>query len=287
MWSTSSTRPCALTSDGSLYVRQGANSTPFYGEASIVQSLNWAVTAAFGIQQNSSTSYSFFLNTGATPGVGFFNVQSQSAFTYVGTTSASGPTGCYIYPTLLFQQGVSTEGEATFTADLLQAYAFRSLYNTFTFQNASLATIFYIASAGSTLSSPLTCSDDVTCGTAGSASTLTLVGGTSGHNFLRAAADNTVSINANNVAVFSCNGTLLNLPTDITSTTAAASKTFILESTNAVGTPAFVMKCRGTVQSTILQSNAFLTFAAQASTLSPRLDCVQWHFNHHGYDHFQ
>ena len=95
------------TSNGSASVRVGANSTPFYGEASIAQSLNWAVSAAFGIQQNTSTSYSFFFNTGTTPGVGFFTVQSQSAFTYSGTTSASGPTGCFIYPTLLFQQGIS------------------------------------------------------------------------------------------------------------------------------------------------------------------------------------
>ena len=58
------------TSNGTLYVRLGANSSPFYGEATITQSLNWAATAAFGIQQNSSTSYSFFFNTGATPGVG-------------------------------------------------------------------------------------------------------------------------------------------------------------------------------------------------------------------------
>jgi hypothetical protein len=151
------------TSNGTLFVRQGANSTPFYGEATISQSLNWAATAAFAIQQNSSTSYSFFFNTGVTPGVGFFTVQSQSAFTYSGTTSASGPTGCFIYPTLLFQQGISTSGEATFAADVLQAYTFQSQYNTFAFQNASLTTLFSIAAAGSVLSTPLTCTGAFTC----------------------------------------------------------------------------------------------------------------------------
>ena len=124
---------------------------------------HWAATAAFGIQQNSSTSYSFFFNTGVPPGVGFFTVQSQSAFTYSGTTSASGPTGCFIYPTLLFQQGISTSGEATFAADVLQAYTYKSQDNTITFQNASLTTLFSIAAAGSTLSTPLTCTGAFTC----------------------------------------------------------------------------------------------------------------------------
>ena len=128
-----------------------------------MQSLTWAVTAAFAIQQNSSTSYSFFFNTGTTPGVGFFTVQSQNAFTYSGTTSASGPAGCFIYPTLLFQQGISSSGEATFATDVIQAYTFQSQYNTFAFQNASLTTLFSIAAAGSTLSTPLTCTGAFTC----------------------------------------------------------------------------------------------------------------------------
>jgi hypothetical protein len=149
------------TSNGINYVRLGANGNPFYGEATITQSLNWAATAAFAIQQNSGVSYSFFFNTGATPGVGFFTVRSQSAFTYSGTTSA--PTGCFVYPTSLFQQGISTTGEATFAADVLQAYTFQSRFNTFTFQNASLATLFSIAAAGSTLSTPLTCTGAFTC----------------------------------------------------------------------------------------------------------------------------
>jgi hypothetical protein len=87
---------------------------------------------------------------------------------------------------------------------------------------------------------------------------------------MRASSSNVVTINANNTTFLSCDGTTLNLPTDITSTTAAASKTFILETTNLSGTPAFVMKCRGTSQSTISQTNSFWTFAAQSSTLSPR-----------------
>ena len=144
-------------------MRQGANSTPFYGEATIAQSLNWAATAAFGIQQNSSTSYSFFFNTGTTPGVGFFTVQSQSAFTYSGTTSASGPTGCFIYPTLMFQQGISTSGESTFVTDVIQAFSFQSQYNFFALQNAALETLLYLDNAGSTLNTPLTCTGAFTC----------------------------------------------------------------------------------------------------------------------------
>jgi hypothetical protein len=150
------------TSNGTLFVRQGANGTPFYGEATIAQSFNWAATAAFAIQQNSSTSYSFFFNTGTTPGVGFFTVQSQSAFTYSGSTSASGPTGCFIYPNLLFQQGL-VNGESTFAADVLQAYTYKSQDNAFTFQTAALTTLFSIAAAGSTLSTPLTCTGALTC----------------------------------------------------------------------------------------------------------------------------
>jgi hypothetical protein len=152
------------TSNGALFVRQGANSTPFYGEATIAQSLNWAATAAFAIQQNSSTSYSFYFNTGSTPGVGFFTVQSQSAFTYAGLTSTSGgPTGCFIYPTVLFQQGISSSGESTFVTDVIQAFSFQSQYNFFALQNAAQETLLYLDNAGSTLSTPLTCTGAFTC----------------------------------------------------------------------------------------------------------------------------
>ena len=148
------------TSNSTAYVRLGANSTPFYGECSIVQSINFSSTAGFAIQQNSNTSYSFFFNTGVSPGVGFFTVQSQSVFTYSGTTSS--PAGCYIYPTVLYQQGTSA-GDSTLISDALQAYFFKSTDGTFRILNSSSTTLFTINASGSTLNTPLTCTGAFTC----------------------------------------------------------------------------------------------------------------------------
>jgi hypothetical protein len=74
-------------------VRLGQNGAPFYGEASISQSSNFSQVAASAVQQNSTTSYTFFFDTGPSPGAGFFTVESQAAFAYSGT--ATGPTGCF------------------------------------------------------------------------------------------------------------------------------------------------------------------------------------------------
>jgi Chaperone of endosialidase len=263
------------TSNGTAFVRNGANSTPFYGEASIIQSMNFAANAAFGIQQNSSTSYSFFLDTGPAPGVGFFTVQSQSAFTYSGTTSASGPTGCFVYPTLLYQQGIDSSGEATLVLDTIRSYYFRSTDASFRILNAATSALMTLNTSGSTLNSSfacgnLTCGSSLAMGATGSTSTLTFNAGGTNYNYLSVTSGNVFGVTANNTSILSCDGTTLNLPTDITSSTANVTKTFILETTNASGTPAFVMKCRGTVQSTISQTNAFLTYAAQSTNLAQR-----------------
>ncbi len=106
------------TSNGTSYVRLGQNGAPFYGEASISQSLNFSQVAAFAVQQNSTTSYSFFFDTGPAPGVGFFTVESRAAFVYSG--AAAGPTDCWIYPNLLFEQGMQ-DGISFFTADAVLA----------------------------------------------------------------------------------------------------------------------------------------------------------------------
>ena len=142
------------TSNGTSYVRQGANGQPFYGEASISQSLNFSQVSAFAVQQNSTTSYSFFFDTSAAPGAGFFTVESQAAFVYSG--SATAPSGCFVYPNLLFEQGIQ-DGEAIFTADsvLANSYGGRS-EGPVAFRDVSGTELLALGPTGSEFLTPVT-----------------------------------------------------------------------------------------------------------------------------------
>ena len=96
------------TSNGSANTVNGDNGSPFYGEATITGTNN-VVNTNFAIEQVSNTSYKFYYYTGAYPGNSVFSVNSYSVFTYSGTQT--NPTGCFIYPTLIYTIGVNNNGD--------------------------------------------------------------------------------------------------------------------------------------------------------------------------------
>lgn len=82
----------------------------------------------------------------------------------------------------------------------------------------------------------ITSSGNLSIGNFGTAARLTFKNAGSTYNYISADASNNLNINCNNANILNCNGTTLNLPTDITSSTANTTKTLTLESTNLVGT---------------------------------------------------
>jgi hypothetical protein len=72
------------------------DTTPFYGEASMICSSNF--TNNIAIQQNSNTSYSFYYYSGIWTGSGFFTFNTNDTFTSSGIQQ--NPSGCYISPPL-------------------------------------------------------------------------------------------------------------------------------------------------------------------------------------------
>jgi hypothetical protein len=88
------------TSEGTSSVN-GANVTPFYGCASVAVSSSGAWyfdQTSIAIQQNSTTSYSFYIFMAEYPGRGMFRITLNGLDTFQYSILAQSPSGCWIYP---------------------------------------------------------------------------------------------------------------------------------------------------------------------------------------------
>ena len=139
------------TANGSSYIN-GADSTPFYGIASLISTNN--ITANYvSIQQSSTTSYSFFFFTGGYPGSGFFNVKTNDTFTYSGTTLT--PSGCYINPNVVYTVGLNGSGSGNMYVDRINSGYFLSTNATYSIYDNSSINLANFNNGGSTILSNL------------------------------------------------------------------------------------------------------------------------------------
>ena len=80
-----------------------------------------------------------------------------------------------------------------------------------------------------------------------------------------------MTLRANNVDHLKLDGAATTVLSDnLLFSNAAPTKTLLVETTNLAGTPYITMKCRGTAQSSIYQTNSSWFFAAQSANMTPR-----------------
>ena len=140
------------TANGSLYESLGNDGTPFYGQCSLICTNNINNTS-FAIQQNSTTSYSFYYFTGSYPGNGVFSVRTHDTFTYSGTQV--NPSGCWINPATIYTVGLDGSGTGHMYINGIHSNSFISNTDTYSIYDINSINLAIFKIDGSTVLSNL------------------------------------------------------------------------------------------------------------------------------------